>query len=99
MVKNIPPEVKPSPPAVTLHYLGAFDGTFGFMLKEKNPKSLKDAQDMATRMEKNDLVVEKLACLVTHIQDLPTRVNQRLTNPTINFKIKFSHSPILYLNS
>jgi hypothetical protein len=50
---------KPPPLATTLHYLGAFDGTFDFMLKEKDPTSLKQAHDMAKKMERNASSVGK----------------------------------------
>ena len=60
---KIPNDVKPSPLAATLYYLGDFEGTFGFMLKEKNPTTLKVAQDMPKKMEKNVSSVGKVDLL------------------------------------
>jgi hypothetical protein len=59
LLSKMPNDVKPSLLATTLHYLGAFDGTFGFMLKEKDPTSLKQAQDMAKKMERDASSVGK----------------------------------------
>ena len=35
--------IKPKDLAILIHYFNAFEGTFGFMLKEKNHTSLEDA--------------------------------------------------------
>ena len=59
LLAKIPNDVKPSPLATTLHYLDTFNGTFGFMLKEKDPTILKQAQDMAKKMERNASSVGK----------------------------------------
>lgn len=59
----MPNDVKPSPLATTLHYLGASERTFGFILKEKNPSTLKEAQDMAKNIERNVSSVGKVYLL------------------------------------
>lgn len=53
ILEKIPDDVKPLEKAITLHYMDAFDATFTFMLKEKKPTNLKDAQEKARSMEKH----------------------------------------------
>jgi len=42
-VAKIPVDVRPRDKAILIHYSNAFDGQFGFLLREKNPISLADA--------------------------------------------------------
>ena len=55
----MPNGVIPSPLDTSLHYLGVFYGAFGFILKEKDPTSLKQAQDMAKKIDRNSSSVGK----------------------------------------
>lgn len=53
-VKRIPND-KPSQDAVLWQYLNAFDGQFGFILRNKDPTTFAQARDYAMQMEENIL--------------------------------------------
>jgi hypothetical protein len=36
-----------------IYYLDYFDGNFGFLLREKEPNNLREAQEMAFKVENN----------------------------------------------
>ena len=50
---RIPMDIKPKDTSILLHYLNAFEETFGFILKEKQLSSLRDAHNKAKIMEIN----------------------------------------------
>lgn len=53
IIKRNLDEVKPKENVILLHCMDGFEGTFGFMLKEKSPIDPKDAQEKEKKMEKN----------------------------------------------
>jgi len=60
LVAKIDVDLKPTEKAITLHYTNAFEGHFGFLLREKNPISLLDAQDKVVAMDSNVLATGKI---------------------------------------
>lgn len=63
LLKRIPDSIKPKDPAILVHYLNAYEGTFGFMLREKNPTNLKDSQGITRKMELNVSYFRKISLL------------------------------------
>jgi hypothetical protein len=55
LVEQIPDDLKPRDGAILLQYTNAFDGKFGFMLRDKFPKTLEEAQEWAGKIEENML--------------------------------------------
>jgi hypothetical protein len=53
LLQQIPDNLSPKDDVVVLLYTNAFEGQFGFMLKDKSPKTLGEAQEQATKIEGN----------------------------------------------
>jgi hypothetical protein len=53
LLDKIPQDIKPKNKAIPLYYTNAFEGPFGFYLRDKSPSTLKAAQDTASRLEEN----------------------------------------------
>ena len=49
------------------YYLDSFDRNFGFLLREKGPNSLRDAQDKALSFEKHWLDSRKGDMFLIHV--------------------------------
>ena len=49
------------------YYLDSFDRNFGFLLREKGPNSLRDAQDKELNVEKHCLDSRKGDVLLIHV--------------------------------
>jgi hypothetical protein len=55
LLQQIPDNISPKDDVVLLLYTNAFEGKFGFMLKDKSPKTLGEAQEQAAKIEENIL--------------------------------------------
>jgi hypothetical protein len=53
LLKQIPDDISPKDGVVLLQYTNAFEGKFGFMLRDKSPKTLVEAQEHAAKIEEN----------------------------------------------
>jgi hypothetical protein len=52
-VKSLPTTIKPSDVAILIYYMEAFEGEMRYALRDKDPQTLKEAQVMAVRIDKN----------------------------------------------
>jgi hypothetical protein len=53
LVKSLPTDIKPLDVAILIYYMEAFEGEIRYALRDKDPQTLKNAQDMAVRIDKN----------------------------------------------
>jgi hypothetical protein len=53
LVKSLPTNIKPSDTAILIYYMESFEGEMRYQLRDKDPQTLKDAQVMAVRIDKN----------------------------------------------
>jgi hypothetical protein len=53
LVKSLPTSIKPPPASILIHYMEAFEGEIRYQLRDKDPQTLKDAQNFAVRIDKN----------------------------------------------
>jgi hypothetical protein len=60
-----------------LQYTNAFDGKFGFMLRDKFPKTLEEAQEWAGKIEENMLAskVEPFSAPHAKVETKPRDMN------------------------
>jgi hypothetical protein len=59
LVKNLHQDVKPPAAAILIYYIEAFEGEMRYALRDKDPQTLSEAQEMAVRIEKNMLEARK----------------------------------------
>jgi hypothetical protein len=59
LVKNLHQDVKPPAAAILIYYIEAFEGEMRYALRDKDPQTLPEAQEMAVRIEKNMLEARK----------------------------------------
>jgi hypothetical protein len=52
LIKQIPDDLKLRDGSILLQYTNAFDGKFGFMLRDKFPNNLEEAQDGLVKLKK-----------------------------------------------
>jgi hypothetical protein len=53
LLKQIPDNIIPKDDVILIIYTNYFEGKFGFMLRDKAPKTLVEAQEQATKIEEN----------------------------------------------
>jgi len=53
LLQQIPDNISPKDDVVLLLYTNSFEGKFGFMLKDKSPKNLREAQEQAAKIKGN----------------------------------------------
>jgi hypothetical protein len=53
LVKSLPQEITPSETAILIYYMEYFEGEMRYALRDKDPQTLKDAQVMDVRIDKN----------------------------------------------
>ena len=53
LVKSLDLKIRPPEDAILIHYMESFDGEIRYQLRDKEPSNLKDAQKLATKIEKN----------------------------------------------
>jgi hypothetical protein len=53
LMEEFPLNSRPMGEITSAHYLNAFEGKFQFLLKDKFPQTLKEAQDLASQIENN----------------------------------------------
>jgi hypothetical protein len=53
LVKSLPNTIMPSETAILIYYMEAFEGEMRYALRDKDPQTLKNAQDMAVKIDKN----------------------------------------------
>jgi hypothetical protein len=53
LVKSLPTTIKPPDASILIHYMEAFEGEIRYQLRDKDPQTLKDAQNFAVRIDKN----------------------------------------------
>jgi hypothetical protein len=53
LVKSLPTSIKPPPPSILIHYMEAFEGEIRYQLRDKDLKTLVEAQNYAVRIDKN----------------------------------------------
>jgi hypothetical protein len=59
LVKNLHRDVNPPATAILMYYIEAFEGEMRYALRDKNPQTLPEAQEMAVRIEKIMLEARK----------------------------------------
>ena len=53
LVKILDAKIRPPKDAILIHYMESFDGEIRYQSRDKEPANLKDAQKLATKIEKN----------------------------------------------
>jgi hypothetical protein len=53
LLQQIPDNISPKDDAILFLYVNAYLGQFGFMLKDKSPKDLGEAQEQVAKIEGN----------------------------------------------
>ena len=53
LVKSLDLKIRPPEDAILIHYMESFYGEIRYQLRDKEPTNLKDAQKLATKIEKN----------------------------------------------
>jgi len=53
LLRDFPNKLKPSDGTILLHYINAFEGQFGFLLRDKSPTNLEMAKECASKIEEN----------------------------------------------
>jgi hypothetical protein len=53
LVKSLPTTIKPLDASILIHYMEAFEGEIRYQIRDKDPQTLKDAQNFAVRIDKN----------------------------------------------
>jgi hypothetical protein len=53
LVKSLPTTIKPPNASISIQYMEAFEGEIRYQLRDKDPQTLKDAQNFAIRIDKN----------------------------------------------
>jgi hypothetical protein len=53
LVKSLPQDIMSSKTAILIYYMEAFEREMKYALRDKDPQTLKDAQVMAVRIDKN----------------------------------------------
>jgi hypothetical protein len=53
LVKILPTTIKPPAASILIHYMEAFEGEIIYQLRDKDPQTLRDAQQCAIKIEKN----------------------------------------------
>ena len=53
LVKSLHRDIKPSDATILIYYLEAFEGEMRYALRDKNPQTLKAAQALAIKIDKN----------------------------------------------
>ena len=51
MADKVPNDIKPIGKAILMHYTSAFEGYFGFYLRDRTPTDLKSAKEIAYLIE------------------------------------------------
>jgi HSP90 family molecular chaperone len=52
LLKDFPPNLKPNDDTILLHYTNAFEGKFGFLLRDKSPTTLERLRNMQPTLKK-----------------------------------------------
>jgi hypothetical protein len=52
-LKSLPTTIKPPDASILIHYMEAFEGEIRYQLRDKDPQTLRDAQNYAIRIDKN----------------------------------------------
>jgi hypothetical protein len=73
---RIPISVRPNADFALLYYLKAFDGSFSFLLREKEPQNLDAAFSAAIRIEKNINAAQKVQVPLDRLFDPQARKTQ-----------------------
>jgi hypothetical protein len=53
LVKSLPTAIKPPDASILIHYMEDFEGEIRYQLRDKDPQTLKDAQNFAVKIDKN----------------------------------------------
>jgi hypothetical protein len=53
LVKILPQTIKPPAASILIHYMEALEGQIRYQLRDKEPTTLRDAQQCAIRIDKN----------------------------------------------
>jgi hypothetical protein len=59
LVKNLHQDIKPPAAAILIYYIESFEGEMRYALRDKDPQTLPEAQEMDVRIEKNMLEARK----------------------------------------
>lgn len=83
LIKQIPNDIFPKDGVVLLQYTNAFEGKFGFMLRDKSPKTLVEAQEYADEIEQNLLAskVEPFHAPHSKAETKPRALNNANSKP------------------